>query len=626
MNKLVHFSTALASVFLTTVIGLDTAAAQFTAGTEWVVNGTPNNAQEYPAIDSIPCGGYIVVWESQDQDGSGEGVYGRILDVMGFPSGAEFRVNTTTAGSQDQPAVASLPSGEFIVAWEASNGLDGSGDGVFAQRFSSAGIKLGLEFQVNTHTPQSQSSVDIAADGSGNFVIVWQSAAQDGNNNGIFGQRFDASATPLGTEFQVNTTTLGSQADPAVSMDDAGNFVVVFTNTTNDVGLPADQQTRADVYGQRYASSGARASSEFLVNTYTTQNQDEPDVSMASDGSFVVTWESGASLTLETDSPPIFGQDGSTNGVFAQRFNSSGSPQGGEFQVNTYTTASQDDPHVSQLAGGGFVIAWESGGTLNGSIITQDGDELGVFAQRYDASGAASGTEFLVNQRVSDDQTDPVIGADAEGNFVIAWESFDQDGSYGAIVARQWATSSPEPVVCEVTCDVTPAIGCISGAPGRSVIGLTKKGGSRDKLKWSLKRGGATALADFLDPANDAATEYTFCLYDASGKFLESTIPAMGFCDGKPCWRATGSTGFSYKSKLAQAGGIQGMKMKAGEEGRASVQIKGKGSLLGLQIGTYAVPVTAQLIADNGSTSQCWQTVFSTLSRNTLSATSGKGP
>ena len=100
----------------------------------------------------------------------------------------------------------------------------------------------------------------------------------------------------------------------------------------------------------------------------------------------------------------------------------------------------------------------------------------------------------------------------------------------------------------------------------------------------------------------------------------------MGFCNGKPCWRATGSTGFSYKSKLALAGGIQGMKMKAGEEGRASVQVKGKGALLGLEIGTYTAPVTAQLIADNGSTSQCWQTIFSTLSRNTLNGTSGKGP
>lgn len=619
MFKLVQISTALACIFLTAVPGANPAAAQFTAGTEWVVNGTPNNAQEYPAIDSIPCGGYIVVWESQDQDGSGEGVYGRILDDTGFPSGAEFRVNTTTAGSQDQPAVASLPSGEFIVAWEASNGLDGSGDGVFAQRFSSAGIKLGAEFQVNTHTPQSQSSVDISADGSGNFVIVWQSAAQDGNNNGIFGQRFDSTATPLGTEFQVNTTTLGSQADPAVSMDDAGNFVVVFTHTTVDVGLPVDQQTRADVYGQRFASSGAAVGGEFVVNTYTTQNQDEPDVSMAPDGSFVVAWESGASLTLE---PGLLGQDGSANGVFAQRYDASGNPAGTEFQVNTFTTLSQDDTSVQHLAGGGFVIAWESGG----STVTQDGDEVGVFAQIYDASGAPSGGEFLLNQRTSDDQTDAVIGADAAGNFVIAWESFDQDGSYGAIVARQWTTSSPEPVVCETTCDVTPAVGCISGAPGRSVIGLTKKGGSRDKLKWSLKRGGATALADFLDPANDADTEYTFCLYDASGKFLESTIPAMGFCNGKPCWRATGSTGFSYKSKLALAGGIQGMKMKAGEEGRASVQVKGKGALLGLEIGTYTAPVTAQLIADNGSTSQCWQTIFSTLSRNTLNGTSGKGP
>jgi hypothetical protein len=69
-----------------------------------------------------------------------------------------------------------------------------------------------------------------------------------------------------------------------------------------------------------------------------------------------------------------------------------GDPIGSEFQVNSYTTNSQYKRFgqgVSALAGGGFVVAWDSNG--------QDCSSRGVFGQRYDSAGAALGTEFQVN-------------------------------------------------------------------------------------------------------------------------------------------------------------------------------------------------------------------------------------
>ena len=50
-----------------------------------------------------------------------------------------------------------------------------------------------------------------------------------------------------------------------------------------------------------------RLGNEFQVNTYTPNNQLFPAVAADSDGNFVVAWQSE-------------GQDGSSNGVFAQRF------------------------------------------------------------------------------------------------------------------------------------------------------------------------------------------------------------------------------------------------------------------------------------------------------------------
>jgi len=86
---------------------------------------------------------------------------------------------------------------------------------------------------VNTYTTGRQQSPAVAADPAGGFVVVWQSGSyygtegQDGSNIGVFGQRLDAAASPVGGEFQVNTYTTGRQSTPAVAVQPTGGFVVV---------------------------------------------------------------------------------------------------------------------------------------------------------------------------------------------------------------------------------------------------------------------------------------------------------------------------------------------------------------------------------------------------------------
>ena len=84
--------------------------------------------------------------------------------------GREFRVNTFTTGVQAIPAVAMAPDGDFIVAW-VSNGQDGDQSGIFAQRFDAAGVAQGAEFQVNTYTTRNQINPAVAMDADGDFVV-----------------------------------------------------------------------------------------------------------------------------------------------------------------------------------------------------------------------------------------------------------------------------------------------------------------------------------------------------------------------------------------------------------------------------------------------------------------------
>ena len=216
----------------------------------------------------------------------------------------------------------------------------------------------------------------MAADGAGNFVVVWSGAnGQDGS--GVLGQRFDAAGLPAGGEFLVNSYTTGGQDSPAVAVAGAGGFVVVWHGSgPGGAGV--------DVFGQRFDPAGLPVGGEFLVNAYTTDAQGDPAVAVDGAGNFVVVWDSR-------------GQDGSLGGVFAQRFDSAGAAVGSEFQVNSYTTGYQYWPAVAAAAPGDFVVVWRSSG--------QDGSSLGVFGQRFDAAGGRMGSEFRVNAYTTNLQT-----------------------------------------------------------------------------------------------------------------------------------------------------------------------------------------------------------------------------
>ena len=324
-------------------------------------------------------------------------------------SGPEFVVNTYTTSFQFAPSVGVDSLGRFVVVWE-SYYQDGSYGGVFGQRFDSAGAKLGSEFQVNTYTTFGQRAPTVAIDAAGDFVVAWQSYPQDGSSLGIFARRFGSSGSPLGGEFVVNTYTTGYQFYPSVAMGSSGAFVVAWASYNQD-------GSSTGIFGQRFDSAGAPAGGEFQVNAYTTNYQTRASVAMASGGSFVVAWDS-------------YGPDGSGNGIFARRFDSAGVAAGTDFQINTYTTGSQIFGKVAIDANSRFVVTWES--------YSQDGSGGGIFAQRFDSLGARLGTEFQVNTFTTGYQGRQVIGMNPAGAFVVAWQSYAQDGSGPGVFAQRF--------------------------------------------------------------------------------------------------------------------------------------------------------------------------------------------
>ncbi len=382
-------------------------------GPEFRVNTFTTSAQYVPAIASDSSGNFVVVWQSNAQDGSLSAIFGQRYDASGAPQGPEFRVNTYTTVVQSQPDVASDSAGNFVVVWN-SDTQDGSGFGVFGQRYASSGAPLGPEFRVNTYTTDIQGNPDVTSDSAGNFVVVWHSETQDGLSYGVFGQRYASSGAPLGPEFPVNTYATANQGNSSVASDSSGNFVVTWISYTQD-------GSSYGIFGQRYASSGAPLGPEFRVNTYTTGYQQNPSVAVDTAGNFVVVWRSY--------------QDGSAVGSFGQRYASSGTPLGPEFRVNTYTTGGQGYPTVAADTAGNFVVVWRS--------YSQDGSLFGVFGQRYASGGTPLGPEFRVNTYTTNNQSFSSVAADSFGNFVVVWQSFGQDGSNNGVFGQRFGPIVP---------------------------------------------------------------------------------------------------------------------------------------------------------------------------------------
>src|SRR5205823_3885198 len=82
----------------------------------------------------------------------------------------EMLVNTSKIGGQIQAASATSSNGSSVVVWTEIKGA--SDRDIKAQRFDAAGKKAGSEILVaGGRNPQHNASV--AMDNAGNFVIVW---------------------------------------------------------------------------------------------------------------------------------------------------------------------------------------------------------------------------------------------------------------------------------------------------------------------------------------------------------------------------------------------------------------------------------------------------------------------
>lgn len=534
-------------------------------GHEFVVNTYTTYIQRRTAVASAPDGRFVVAWRSTtwlpaDYE---RAVLAQRYDSQGGKQAGEFLVNTETYNAQDEPAVAMAGDGSFVVVWESYPDYYH----IAGQRFSSTGAPVGSEFRVNSSDGFTYYTSDVAMSPDGSFVVVWTHNSDTAtgiadDEMAVLGRRFDSAGAPIGNDFLVNTYTTGYQVDPSVARMPDGSFIVVWSDNEQDA-----------VVGMRYDSVGGSVGGAFTINQSST-SFGGPSVAGAPGHGFVVVWSTGFFSTAD---------------VLARRYDSSGVPQGGQFVVPATTLGYQGRSDVSMASDGSFVVAW-----ING---INDGD---VFARRFDSAGTPQGGEFQINEvRAAESayRNSLAVSGPGDGSFVVTWVGDYSGYSDTDIMGARFGVGSvgcaPAPLTtCRETTVARRGIFRFRDSTNDARDALNWQWLKGEAVS-SLERGDPFAGTAYALCVYDASV--------ASQPIIHMESTAAGLCRAVPCWRPFNAGVIEYFDRDHLAGGLERLRLSPGAAGAARVLAKALGPNLDLPATPLTAPVTVQLQGSNGT-------------------------
>lgn len=323
------------------------------------INEAVAGDQNNPQAALLANGSTLVVWAG-GRSGF-QHIVGRVLQADGTFAGGDLAISSYTEAGQLTPVVAALSGGGAVVVW-ASYQQDGSMQGIFGQRLSAAGAKVGPEFPINQVTRFNQRTPSVIGLANGNFVVAWVSEQQRAENSvDVFARVFSSAGNAVGNEFLVNTSGNVS-ANPALAAATGGDWAVAWSQREPPVDHVRLGARTWDVYGRLYESDDTAATEPFVINSTLFGDQFAPRIFKAG-REWLAVWTS-------------MGQDGSREGIFGRFISAQGVPSDQEFGVNTTTLNRQLHPAIGGDGAGRALVIWSS-------INVRSGFDL--FGQRYAA-------------------------------------------------------------------------------------------------------------------------------------------------------------------------------------------------------------------------------------------------
>ena len=289
--------------------------------------------------------------------------------------------------------------------------------------FSLAGMPVGTEFQINESTQGSQHQPTLARNASGQTIVLWKQDGQHEHAPALVAQRYDTMGNPTGSESILHHADQNDMNRPAAAMAPNGMVLAVWEGQI-------EGGEGMDILSQRFGITNQPIGPVVRVNSTTAKQQRHAAVAIGQGGESIVLWESEGEGQGDTD-------------IFGQRYDANGSPVGNEYRVNTTTAGNQKDPVATFDHQGNIFVVWQG--------ESPSGNGAAVYGQRYDPQGNQLGSEFLVNTTQTLTRMRPAIATHDDGHVAVIWPTDDPETTQLRLVAQYYDLAGNPTVVPDLS-------------------------------------------------------------------------------------------------------------------------------------------------------------------------------
>jgi hypothetical protein len=393
-------------------------------GSEIQVNVNNDSQVHNPAVAFDAFGRSMVVWENDLL-----GVRGRLYDASGAPLGNELALVANAAWSalpgtapvtfHRDPAIAFLPSGDFVLAWAEEKGslewtiffenLQVQSREIVVQRFNELGQPTARAFTLSSGGAGLKSRPRLAARPAGDVAAAWMSgvgaAGTPASEIGVFTRLVANTGRPVGSQIQVDTIAGSTGFMPALAAEADGSYLVAWESQKG-----ADN-FNVSIAGRLFDASGAAIAAPFAITSGTTGPQRRPTVATNRQGAYLVAWQSYFNDIWHAR---IDGQIVSKAGGLLGKRQLISSGAGSNY--------SEIAPSAVSAPGNNFVLVWMEYNTWF---------PVGMASIQVDHTAVPTGSQVWVNTQQIGSQARTALGTDGAGHFMAPYEGFFNQTTVG---------------------------------------------------------------------------------------------------------------------------------------------------------------------------------------------------
>ena len=331
-----------------------------------------------PQVAVDGSGNAIAVW--YQFDGTRDNIWSSRY-VIGTGWGAATLIETDNSGDASNPQVAVDGSGDAIAVWQQDDGLRYN---IWSNRYV-VGTGWGAAALIETDNSGGASNPQVAVDGSGDAIAAW--CQYDGTRTNICSNRY---VVGIGWETAklLETDNSGSAYLPQVAIDGSGNATAVWYQSDG---------TRYNVCSNRYVV-GTGWGIAALIEIDNTGGVSSPQVAVDGSGNAIAVW---------------YQSDGTRNNICSNRY-VVGTGWGIATLIETDNSGSAVYPQVAVDGSGDAIAVW----------YQSDGTRNNIWSSRY-VVGTGWGIATLIETDNLGDAARPQVAVDGSGNATAVWHQFD---------------------------------------------------------------------------------------------------------------------------------------------------------------------------------------------------------